>query len=344
MKHFIKILIVFSIFLSCEDVDIVEQSTEIPSNIKDISIVKKTVANNQITTSAVVTSLDINADNNTITAEIRPDVETDSLFVTVELEPGCSISPLAGAPKLGKVGDFSGELKYKVSSQNSSSKIWNLQIKKGAIPPIATIPSSPTAATLIKKGDANGIKLEVEHSAAKIIETIDSRIGYNYSAEEFATIKATSLLDFVYTSNFTILMWVKTTATNSDPVLIGNQNWASSNNTGLTIAYKAGIVKFVVKGGSKKISFQGGHINDGKWHMVVLSVDRDGKTTGYIDTQIVDSKDTDGLESFKNSNPFRIAQDGEADYGDQFVGSITDVRFYNYAMGLAEVIGESRRY
>jgi hypothetical protein len=219
------------------------------------------------------------------------------------------------------------------------------------VPPPATVvlPSVLTGVTFvnkISKDDLQGTSVELTPSVAKSLESFDHGKGYSYGPDiKYSSIKKDNNLNFTYKSDFTVMFWVKTSDDNSDPVMLGNQDWASSGNKGLTIAYLGGTVRFVVSDGAgNKADFKGGNIKDDKWHLVVLTCDRDGEAVGYIDASPVGNADISAIVDINNSMSYNIAQDGTKSYGDDFTGIISDVRFCNYVMGVAEMSEEMKRY
>lgn len=143
-------------------------------------------------------------------------------------------------------------------------------------------------------------------------------------------------LNFRYTDDFSVGLWVNTTATNSDPSIIGDKDWGSGSNPGFVFAFEGDTWKMNA-GGLSRIDIDGGVINDGNWHFLAATFDRDGNATIYQDGVSMGSTDMSGVGDMSNGNPIRLAQDGTGAYGDWFAGLIGEVYIYDYVLSGEEI-------
>ena len=161
--------------------------------------------------------------------------------------------------------------------------------------------------------------------------------------DDYATIDAGTDLDFAHTGDFTISYWIKTTATNSDPVIIGNREWEGGTHIGTLTAFTGGTWRAVTAATDasyNRVNINGiGTINDGEWHLLTITRDRDGLKSVYQDGILIETADISGVTgSLDSGNPWRIGQDASADYGLWFQGSIANCIFFDYAISDQEVL------
>lgn len=156
--------------------------------------------------------------------------------------------------------------------------------------------------------------------------------------DQYATID-NSELSFRYNSDYSISFWVNTTSADSDPVMIGDQDWNSSNNDGLTIAFRGNNWRVAIsdgEGNKADTDFNGG-FNDGQWHLLTVVFDRDANMTMYQDGKEVASASMAAVGDTESGNPLRLAQDGTSNYGQFFEGKIAGTVIYDYALSNLEV-------
>lgn len=147
---------------------------------------------------------------------------------------------------------------------------------------------------------------------------------------------------FRYTDDYSIGFYINTTSTDSDPAIIGDQDWNSSNNPGLTIAHRGSNWRVARSDGLTKadINYDGAY-NDGDWHFLMVTFDRDGNMTMYQDGVALASADMSGVGGADSGNNIFIGQDGTGNYGQYFQGKIGNVYIYDYALTADQVAGVS---
>jgi len=124
----ISLLTIF-LFIGCmqpEDVDIEVIPNQ--ANIKSITVGAMSV-NGAL--SAYATSLhDIDHTNHTAKVYVVTFASMTNIWASVELEQGCTITPLDGATKFGAYGDFSTQGKYRVTAASGDFADWTIIIEQ----------------------------------------------------------------------------------------------------------------------------------------------------------------------------------------------------------------------
>lgn len=161
-------------------------------------------------------------------------------------------------------------------------------------------------------------------------------------AQDFAAV-AFSGSDYISTNwnpafgadqDFSIDFAVRTDGWSSDPSLLSDKDWNSGSNAGFNIALAgsgAGIDVNVGDGGNRA-DLEAGSINDGQWHNVLVSFDRDGFLKMWIDGLLVDSTDMSNVGNIDSPFNFNIAQDGTGTYGAATTAEMTNMRIWNAAL------------
>lgn len=141
-------------------------------------------------------------------------------------------------------------------------------------------------------------------------------------------------LNFGTDQDFTLEMFVKTAGWASDPAILANKDWDSGKNPGFVVAGKSDgtLWKFNIGDGTNRIDIDGGAINDGEWHHLAVSFDRDGNKTLYQDGTIVGASSALFTGNIDNNLSLAIGQDGTLNYGAFFQGQVAEVRIWNVAL------------
>ena len=204
-------------------------------------------------------------------------------------------------------------------------------------PQVAGI-SSPLTGVQLKTQDGIVKNLSVSNSGAAMGSENDM-FGYTFNgADQYATIDDSELA-FRHDSDYSISFWVNTTSSDSDPVMLGDQDWGSSSNHGLTIAFRGSNWRVATsdgEGNKADPDFNGG-FNDGQWHLLTVVFDRDANMTMYQDGKEVASTSMAAVGNTESGNPLRLAQDGTSNYGQFFEGKIAGAVIYDYALTVEEV-------
>ena len=134
--------------------------------------------------------------------------------------------------------------------------------------------------------------------------------------------------------DFTLELLVRSSGWNSDPSILSNKDWGSGSNPGFIIAGKSNGTtwKFNIGDGSERIDLDGGTINDGKWHHLAISFDRDGEKALYQDGELLESSNIAFNGDINSGLNLAIGQDGTLNYGAFFNGQVAEVRVWNTAL------------
>ncbi len=136
------------------------------------------------------------------------------------------------------------------------------------------------------------------------------------------------------TSNFSVSLWARVDAT---AAMIIASKYDYSGGKGYFVATDAtGKWYGKVRDASTNVSVLGGQVNDGKWHLLVMTVDRSNPTTGlklYIDGAY-STQGQQGGGNIDNTASFYIGcREGEY----YFTGSIDDFRIWKRILDPVEI-------
>jgi hypothetical protein len=155
----------------------------------------------------------------------------------------------------------------------------------------------------------------------------------------YVTLGAPPELNFGGSTDFTVSMWVKFTTWTGDPSFIANKNWNSGDNVGWVLATAGnGGFQWNFKDGTPRKDYDGpgSTLNNGQWHHIAVSFDRDGNAVTYLDGVLAAEQSIGpGVESLDSGLPTNIGQDG--------TGSYTDNGSVGIADGSADDVGIWRR-
>ncbi|GGW50527.1 LamG domain-containing protein [Arenibacter certesii] len=200
--------------------------------------------------------------------------------------------------------------------------------------------SAPSGITLRSSvGAVTNLAFTNERDAIESME--DNRFTYTFDGSNYVTIANEGDLDFRYDGDYSISFWVNTTSSTSDPIMFGDQNWASSGNKGISIAFRGDNWRVAVgdgEGNKADAATSGIPFNDGNWHMLTITLDRDEDMRMYQDGVLVANADMSNVGNTNSGNPLRIAQDGTGSYGISFEGKIANSMIFDYVLTEEEVV------
>lgn len=156
----------------------------------------------------------------------------------------------------------------------------------------------------------------------------------NFPAGTYAKPANQTPFNFGATQDFTIEFWVKPNAGfSSDPVMIGNKNWANGKNKGVIISgYSGQTYKINIGDGTNRIDLVGGKMETNQWKHIAVSFDRDGLVTLYEDGVPVTFAKMNIIGNIDSGLPFTINQDGTNVYGQNLAASYKDIRVWKSAL------------
>lgn len=148
-----------------------------------------------------------------------------------------------------------------------------------------------------------------------------------------------SLSKAIANSDFTIEMWIKIRSNASDPVFIGNKNWANGANTGFVwCRYAANTIRFNFRASTRTRKDYNMTLDYAKWNHIAITVKRNGTITGYVNGRQNGTPINIAADSgytLDAALPFRIGADGNAAY--PINGDMDEVRIWNTVRTEADI-------
>jgi len=117
---------------------------------------------------------------------------------------------------------------------------------------------------------------------------------------DYVVLGSSSDYNFGDTTDFSVALWVKTTGWQQDAAIISNKDWNSGGNVGWIIAGQSGASGSWqwnyrgAAGGRVDYDPSGPQLNDGQWHHLCVTHDRDGYAKFYFDGIYQDQRDISG--------------------------------------------------
>lgn len=156
-------------------------------------------------------------------------------------------------------------------------------------------------------------------------------------------------LQFGANTDFSVSLWAQRVinpdvASISDPVLIGNKDWASGSNQGWVLFDSQGRWGWNWKGADAgRRDFGGKQLPAGEWHNIIVTHDRDGVATFYQDGTVLGnisiagsgSIDTNALPTPLSTN---VGQDGTGAYGPKLTHNLDDLGIWRRVLNPAEAL------
>ncbi|MFP3596461.1 alkaline phosphatase family protein [Chryseobacterium sp. SIMBA_029] len=167
-----------------------------------------------------------------------------------------------------------------------------------------------------------------------VIDVNKTHNQLNFPAGTYAKPSNQIPFNFGTSQDFTLEFWVKPNAAfSSDPVMIGNKNWANGKNKGFIISgYSGQTFKINIGDGTNRIDLVGGKIEVNTWKHIAVSFDRDGLVTLYEDGVPVTFAKMNTIGDINSGLPLTINQDGTNVYGQNLAASYKDIRIWKSAL------------
>lgn len=159
-----------------------------------------------------------------------------------------------------------------------------------------------------------------------------------FNSNVYGTLPQLSGLPLGASDSFTIEFRVRATTSTSDPVIIGNKNWASGYNKGIIISNRNGVIRANFGDGTKRLDVDGVDLTDKRWHQVAIVVNRTTQKAEIYDGGILVSQASiANVSSLQSGQVFRLGQDVTTSYNPSFTGNIAEVRIFNSALSAATI-------
>lgn len=148
--------------------------------------------------------------------------------------------------------------------------------------------------------------------------------------DKYARALNASYYNFGTSQDFTIECRIRTTGFTGDPSILSNKDWDSGDNKGYVISGQwGGTWKVNIGDGVKRIDVEGSQIDDGNWHHLAISADRDGYLKVFEDGNRIAQTDMSFIGNISTGLFFAMGQDGELNYPFGWDGNIAEVRMWN---------------
>lgn len=154
-----------------------------------------------------------------------------------------------------------------------------------------------------------------------------------FNSNTYGTIPQLSGLSLESSSSFTLEFKVRSTSANSDPVIIGNKNWANGYNKGIIISNRNGTIRANFGDGIKRVDLDGVDLTDNRWHQVAVVVNRTTQKAEIYDGGVlVNQASIAAIGSMQSGQTFVLGQDVTKNYNPSFSGNIAEVRIFKAAV------------
>ncbi len=167
---------------------------------------------------------------------------------------------------------------------------------------------------------------------------LPAHIAYNNAGH--VQVLDNAAYQFGTTQDFTIECRVKMPTTwTADPSFVSNKNWNSGANAGfvLSTTTSGGTWKFNVGDGVDRVDLTGLPINDGAWHHIAVTCDRNGMARIFQDGLYLREASMAVIGTVNTALQLRFGQDGTGTYGTAMPGALSEVRIWNAALPINTV-------
>jgi hypothetical protein len=160
----------------------------------------------------------------------------------------------------------------------------------------------------------------------------------DFKTNVYGQLPVLSSFNLSATNSFTIEFRARATTATSDPVIIGNKNWASGYNKGIIIANRNGIIRANFGDGTHRLDIDGVDLTDQLWHQVAIVVNRSTQKATMYDGGIqVAEGNISAVGDLQSGTAFKIGQDGTGNYSPYFTGNISEIRLFKSALPATSV-------
>ena len=210
-----------------------------------------------------------------------------------------------------------GDKKFITAAQNTKLNSIDEDVTTLNLPASTTI--STFAKTFLDDADAAAVKstLAIADTGA-IAGFVPKSITFPSTSDFLSLANATDLN--VGTSDFTLSFWARLDGSGTEPIL------NKYSGAGYSLKFSSGSLILLIQGTGDPLSVTlATGLNDNKWHVYVVSVDRDGNAVAFVDNNIQTPVPVSDIQSsLDNTTAFRIGYDG--------ANASSDIAFGNYVV------------
>ena len=189
------------------------------------------------------------------------------------------------------------------------------------------IHSSTGATNLLVEVQSNGIELDCFPGEGLSVD----------GSNDYVQVSNNEVFQFGASTDFSIALWMKTNNWRSDASLVSNKDWDSGRNKGWNIALATDNqgIDVNVGDGTNRADLQAGNLNDGAWHHIAATFDRDGQVSLYVDGVLQQSTSMANVGNIDNTLEMTFGSDAEYDY--HFEGLIDEINIWNTVLTSAQI-------
>ncbi len=155
--------------------------------------------------------------------------------------------------------------------------------------------------------------------------------------DDYVRINPNSDLEFGTSTDFSVAFWMKTDNWQDDASIVSNKDWGSGKNVGWNIALGSDSqgIDVNVGDGSNRADLQEGSLNDGEWHHIAATFDRDGDVTLYVDGVLEESTSMSHVGNVTNN--LEVTFGADEDYEYNYAGLLEEVKIWNMALSIEQI-------
>lgn len=173
-------------------------------------------------------------------------------------------------------------------------------------------------------------------------------LSHKLWSQEYSAISFNNFNDYISTEwnpsfgndqDFSVDFFIRTDGWSFDPAILSDKDWASGFNSGFNIALASGGngIDVNVGDGNNRADLAAGQVSDGLWHHVLVSFDRDGDVSLWIDGIFLQSADMSNVGDINSPFNFSLGQDGTGSYGIAATCDLSNVRIWNAVLSFENI-------
>jgi len=182
-------------------------------------------------------------------------------------------------------------------------------------------------------GTVNGATLAEDRHG-----NIDSAYSFD-GVDDFIRVSKNDRLNFGLSVDFTMIAWIKAQKyQKSYPTIIGRRSPGPSNGYIFFLGWGGERLSFQLNdGGFTNYSSTSDNLYDNSWHYVVVTGDRNGMLTFYIDGFQQGTYSISSIGNINSDSDIFFGRDEQNSSGTHFNGVIDDIQIYNRVLSEIEI-------